>query len=296
MKTRNNIILAFTDFDASRSTFFDTNDETFLKYCSIKMNRYCRLLLALVQYLQHMKKFDSFFVYINNQHNSRLADGNFTGTLGKLNRSEIEIIANPINMHEEVLEMVDFSYPYAMDYHTFVTQNPKYTPQIFGICRMFSVDVWISLVFTFLALTVVYYLTLKKKSNFCKIFFHVLALLMKQDAIIIPSSFVEKILMYSWIFGAMVLCLAHDSVLLSFLSLPPLTKIKNLSDLAVSIQEGNYKAMAVPSSFVPAYLKDTRKEHIKVIADDILKDKEICVSLLGKFVPDDKTVNTAFNG
>ena len=94
--------------------------------------------------------------------------------------------------------------------------------------------------------------------------------------------------------ASIVLSFSRDSVLLSFISFPPLEKEKNLSHLAVTIQERNYHAIVVNTSFVNTYLRNTQKEHLKIIADDILRNNKQFTSLLGNFMLTDKMINIAF--
>ena len=62
------------------------------------------------------------------------------------------------------------------------------------------------------------------------------------------------------------------TVFLSFLSFPPLFKIKHLSDLALAVQKGDIQCMANYRSGVVEYTYSTNEESLKVIATDILKN------------------------
>ena len=47
------------------------------------------------------------------------------GLLQKLNRSEDDIGVQPVVMDENVLKAVDFTYPYKLNDHTFMTHKPE---------------------------------------------------------------------------------------------------------------------------------------------------------------------------
>ena len=117
---------------------------------------------------------------------------------------------------------------------------------------------------------------------------------MKQNAIIVPSSLSENLLIYSWVFAAMILCLSHESVILSFLSVPLLTKIKHLSDLDVAVQKGDCNCISLDSTGIVKHLRNTEQEHLRVIADDISKNDFKFLSLLNKFFHFDRTTELAF--
>ena len=96
--------------------------------------------------------------------------------------------------------------------------------------------------------------------------------MMRQGSAISPLSLGEKILVYSWILGSMILCLTYDSVFLTFLSFPPVAKIKHLSDLALAVEKGDYQCMARLDEGVAEYLWNTNKESLQVIATDLKKN------------------------
>lgn len=187
------------------------------QYLSLKSNAYGRLLLTLKIFLErYEEKIDTVDYFITYEHDQSL-NGTLKGLIGHINRSEVDVGVLPMHMYEASLKAVDFCYPLKLYYCTFDT--PK--PQIFGIFQTLSLSVWITIALGFLAIVLIYFFMLKWKYPFNKILFHVFAVLLRQSAIIILSSFAEKTLIYSWVFGAMFLCLAYDSVFLSFLSLPP---------------------------------------------------------------------------
>ena len=69
----------------------------------------------------------------------------------------------------------------------------------------------------------------------------------------------------------MILCLTYNSVFLAFFSFPPVTKIKHLSDLALSVLKGDYHCLDDSDRGVAEYFWNTNKESLQVIATDLKK-------------------------
>lgn len=104
----------------------------------------------------------------------------------------------------------------------------------------------------------IYYITLKGKYPFDNIFFHVFAVLLRQSSILRPSSVAENLLVYSWVVGAMFLCLAYDSVFLSFLEFPPVNKINGISQLATAVDNGEYQYITSKGINIHSLLRNSK--------------------------------------
>ena len=290
MNYQSNVRLGLDHYIFTRSQWSQNgkiSDEIIKKLLSAKANPYGNLLLCLKQYLgQYFNGIDIVLSFQEDDLNVTVG-----GLEGMVNRSEVDIGLRPLGMDEETLEMVDFAYPYKLHYSTFITQKPKYEPHFFGIFQTFSLQVWIAVASVFIAVSLAHQLILKKKFDFKAIAFHVFAVLMRQNAPIKPSKFAEKMLMYFWVFGAMILCLSHDSVFLSFLSLPPVRKIKNLSELSTAVQKGEYHCFEFPNSHIARFLRNTEEENLRVIADDIDKNDISFKKLISNFLYGDKSIN-----
>ena len=130
MEAERKLILGLTDFTLSHSSLFlEVNDEEIIKRCSGKGFTRGRLLLALKQYLQHTKVFDSFcltldslttFVYITNQASGISPNGTFGGMIAKVNRLEVGIDVTCLLCEDIKVETVDSSYPFKINDFTFV--------------------------------------------------------------------------------------------------------------------------------------------------------------------------------
>ena len=217
------------------------NREFFL---SIKFNPHGRILLALKKYLEFTKTFDRIDINMIFESDQTLVNGTLCGLIAKVNRSETDIGVTPIVMDRKSSEDVDFCYPFGFQDHTFVTRSPRYVPQTFGVFQTLSLSVWITIVSVLFAIMLIYYTCFRQRGSLGKISLNVFAILMKQNALIAPSSLAEKLLIFSWVIGSMFLCLSYDSIFLSFLSFPPVNKIKDLSDLASAVKKGEYHCLA----------------------------------------------------
>lgn len=138
----------------------------------------------------------------------------------KINCSEIDVEVVPVYMDKTIKNFVDFSYPYKLEDFTFVTRQPVYKTKIFGIFQAFSFPVWISIILFLIAISIVSHTMMKKKYNFSRITFHVFAVPMWQSSLVTRSSLGEKLIVYTWVVGAMVLCLPYESVFIVSLCSP----------------------------------------------------------------------------
>ena len=273
MESQKNITFAYNVGPYNLSEIFGNGNESFANFKNfLSWGVTGQFILAFEQYLKYAKKLDRVTYIFYDQTYKFIPNSTNPETALIINSPDIDIWIPPYRMSETLMPVMDFSYPISLLDYMFVTRKPKYRPQIFGIFQTFSLPVWITTAFVFLAMLLVHHIILKCKCNFAKILFHVFAVLMKQGSAIAPSSLGEKILVHSWILGCMILCLSYESVFLSFLSFPPVTKIKLLSELALAVQKGDIQCMSYYQAGVANYLLNTNDESLKVIATDILKN------------------------
>ena len=127
-----------------------------------------------------------------------------------------------------------------------------------------------------------------------KVLLHTFAVLLRQNSILKPSSIAEILLIYSWVVGAMFICLAFDSVFLSFLTFPPINPIKDVSQLSKAILNADYHCVIYPSSaFMSAFKMSTQKD-LKVIERDIKTHNLIFRDFWRDFLNDRIEKNLAF--
>ena len=164
-------------------------------------------------------------------------------------------------MHESNMKIEDFTYSFEMFSASFIIRKSEYKPEVFGILKTFSWQICTDIFSILIALSVVYYIGLKKKYTLNKIFLHTCAVLLRHSSILKPSSMAENFLVYSWVVGAMFLCLAYDSVFLCFLAFSQINPIKDIFQLSKAILNRDYHCI-IPSKSVFNYLFENPKQEI----------------------------------
>ena len=244
-----------------------------MDYLTKRINFQNKLTLTLADYLiKYSKKFDEFTLSINTEPNEIYLNGTSTGLLRKINQSKIDIGVIPFIMDKETTEIVDFSYPYEFPHTTFMTRKPEFKPKMFGILQTFSLSTWIAIMSILVILLCVYYIIFKKKNSIDKLLFQILAVFLRQSSVIKPCSMTEKLLVYAWVFGAMFLCLAYESTFFSFLTIPPITQIKDVSQLARAVESGQYHCISNPQLGISSQLLESERKSFRIIGTDLKKN------------------------
>lgn len=247
-------------------TFF----ETYVAHLSNKKRHWAQILMTLSDYLvKYSKQFDGVSLIFTSQLSSILPNGTCLGVHGLVNRSQVDIGFPPTQLREENIDIFDHSYPYKLTSFTFLTPKPQYKPQIFGILHTFAVSLWMAVLLAIMAMILAYYVVFKRKCSLHRIFLHVFAVFLKQNSIICHSSIVEKLLLYSWVVGAMFLCFAFDSVFLSYLAIPTVTKIKDVAQLATAVANGEYHCIDFHSKGTRNILQQSNSESLRILGKDI---------------------------
>ena len=79
--------------------------------------------------------------------------------------------------------------------------------------------------------------------------------------------------MCSWMLRAIIVCLAYDSVFLSFLAFLSIFAIKYVSQLAKSVINGNYHCIIPVRSIYNDLLTTAKDEKLRIIGKDIKTNK-----------------------
>ena len=114
-----------------------------------------------------------------------------------------------------------------------------------------------------------HYVCWKRKHSISEILFNDLAILLRQNSSLRHLSKAENLLVYSWVVGAMFLCLAYDSVFLSFLAFPPINHIKDVSQLAKAVMNKEYHCIILPGSGFYNQFQTTNEESLSIIGTDL---------------------------
>ena len=266
-----------------------------MEYLLNKKNVNGRIFLDLADYLDtHSKKFQFTDLSFTTRENIQYPNESLDGLAKLINQSEIDVAAYPVIMYESSMETGDFSYPYQLISATFVIPNPEYKPQIFGILQTFSLPLWITILSTLIAVSLLYSVGLKNIHTLDKVLLHIFAVLMRQSSILKLSSMAQNLLVYSWVVGAMFICLAYDSVFLSFLAIPPNNPIKDIAQLSKAIENADYHCVTHTSSAFMDVFEMSNQTDLKVIESDIKTNNFSFESILNDFLNDRVDKNLAF--
>ncbi|XP_059160214.1 probable glutamate receptor [Physella acuta] len=81
--------------------------------------------MDVLQYLQRALNFTSQMVEPADDEWGRLLDnGSFTGLMGQLQRKEVDLVAAPLTIHEMRERVMDFTFPYFVDYTSVMMKLP----------------------------------------------------------------------------------------------------------------------------------------------------------------------------
>ena len=234
------------------------SQEKIRTFLSRKICTYCQIALTLADYLViHKKAFDKV--------NFTVASVPINLTK-YLNESKLDIV--PQFFHINEAEKTDFAYPFQLFPDKFMIRKPEYKPHVFGIFETFSLSIWIAIIISSVSLMLIYYITLRWKFSLDKILLHIIAVLLRQSLIFKPSTVAENLLVYSWVVGGKLLCLANDSVFLSFLAIPPVVKINTVAQLARAVENGDYRCVCRPGFDFERFL-ESNIENFRIIGIDL---------------------------
>ena len=157
-----------------------------------KTKPYGRLLLILIDYfIGYSEKFDESCTYFDLKQDFVCFTLN-SSELARKSRSEIDIQVVPLVMNQKLMKGADFSYPYEIYYHTFITPKAKYKPELFDILKMVNLSIWMTIVSVMIMMVLIYRVKFKKKQSYAKIFLHVFAVFLRQNLIMKTSSMVKN--------------------------------------------------------------------------------------------------------
>ena len=76
------------------------------------------------------------------------------------------------------------------------------------------------------------------------------------------SSMGEKLMIYAWLRGTMYLCLAYESVFSSFLTMPSVSQIKNVSQSDIAVKREVYHCTSEPAGANYKRLLQSQEKHL----------------------------------
>ena len=173
-------------------------------------------------------------------------------------------------MFESNMKISDFAYPFQMISATFIIRKSEYKPEVLGILKTFSWQLWIAIFSILIAISVIHYVNFKKKIYpLNKVLLHNFEVFMRQNSILKSSSMAENLRVFSWVVREIFISLAYDSVFLSFLSFPPVNPLKDISQLSKAVLIGDYHCVIHSQSAFNDVFEAAKQENLKVIGADI---------------------------
>lgn len=252
-----------------------------------KTNIYSQILLLIAKALN--VAFD--FQFVPMEFSLPLLNGSWTGSIGTLKRNELDLAVISYGMIDQIRNEIHYCYPFRIYHFSFVTGKPEYVPKVFGILGVFSFSLWIAIVTALMSLVAVYFALLKQEYSFGTIFLHVFAVFLRQSGILKQTKFSEKLLSYSWVVGAMIVCLAFESVVLSFLAFPPLSVVKDVASLARAVEDGDYRCMASDGMTVIELLLESEEEKYRAVGQNVLENFSVLGRSASTFISESKLSN-----
>lgn len=162
----------------------------------------------------------------------KLPNGSWTGIMGMLERSEVDLGVGYIGIYDKTPTGVRFIYPHVLSENTFMGNKPEPLTAREGIVYPFSYEVWIMIALSLIVVTLFCYFVMKRKPALLDIFLTLFGSLLEKsfDFKIQTSSF--KVFLSSWILAVFVLSSSYKGLLLSFLTFPSLVGIRDIADLS----------------------------------------------------------------
>ncbi|XP_068216641.1 glutamate receptor ionotropic, kainate glr-3-like [Palaemon carinicauda] len=159
------------------------------------------------------------------------SSGDWNGMIGMVKRNEADIALGPFGLTYSRSRVVDFSSPILIDYYRILVKRPRSEPDPWGFLRPFSWGVWIGLVLSLCAATLLVYVT---KYNWMadsqhrgttgniqalmKLFYELYSSLMTQPLTWIPTRDSLRVAVCFWLFVVLVFSRVFSSSLTSLLA------------------------------------------------------------------------------
>lgn len=170
------------------------------------------------------------------------SNGNWTGIIGMLSRSEADMGLGYLSITENRKRVVDFSVPYDVLDRTFATEKPELASTFASYMLPFSFGVWLIILFIFLVALLFFKFSMKKKRPWVTIVVQVFGSMCRQPMTIEDESSEWRILYGFWWIYITFLTLAYSMVLLSFLTIPLRSKgIESIQELSEEVQNEGYR-------------------------------------------------------
>ena len=179
----------------------------------------------------------------------KLPDGNWTGKLGMVKSTEADLAVGGIGLTEERFQAINFSYPYTFSQLSFMTNKPKPISSSLILLSPFSLEVWISLAILILSVSfLLFFLTITKESYEC-VLYKVFCSLLEKSIHIKRVKRNMRLIIGAWILCTFVITNSYKAVLSAFHSIPTVSGIQDILDLAKAAEENSVTCFINKGSF-----------------------------------------------
>lgn len=192
-------------------------------------------------------------------------NGSWDGLIGMLQRRECDMAIEALAITQERMDVLSYTYPFYITDTTFLANNPEPLPKSLTIIHPFSYQVWIVSAAIFFIVSLCIYGMNYKITSYLRTLFMLFCILTEQTFNFKSKRTSGRLLLFSWISGAMFLTFSYKAVLLSFLSFPPLQGVRNIPELSKAVSKGSHICKTWSGTF---YMDAFKKldDSLKVIA------------------------------
>ncbi|GBO15232.1 Glutamate receptor ionotropic, delta-2, partial [Araneus ventricosus] len=201
-------------------------------------------------------------------------NGSWTGLIGMIERGEADMACTFLAMTDQRMEAVDFSSSYALEVYTFATHMPDSYKSNFAILHPFQATVWICLCGILVMTSIVYAQLQERKTSPGRIFYKLLASILKQPQEMHDKTRESSSLLLMWSLFALIISLSYSATLLSFVMLPskehPISTIHELSE---AVQGGSHQCIASKDGSELMSLRNSKEDYLSKLGNIIYRNK-----------------------
>ncbi|KAF8774781.1 Glutamate receptor like protein [Argiope bruennichi] len=216
-------------------------------------------------------------------------NGSWIGLAGALGRGELDISTVYCPLLEERTQVIDYSMPYYTVERTFATAIPKPLPRYYVLVMPFQVQVWVAFLVSVLLVPNVLQQALFRKQSLVGYFINLISCKKMPDKIENSLSF--RIFNGSWLLSDTIMRFTYTTVILSFLTVTPRpTGVRNVHDLAVAIEKGNFKYIELKGSANAEFMIQNDSPDIRKIGLAVIRNNWFEVLDFGQEIEDNKAI------
>ena len=169
----------------------------------------------------------------------KLPDGNWTGLIGMVHRSEADLAVGGITLTHERFQALNFSYPYLFTDMTFITDKMKPIATSSALFYPFSWKLWILIIIAFFTFLFLFFHFILKKETFQSVLVMLFGSLFGQSIRFKAQKISHRLIFIMWLVFIFVLTYSYKGVILSFMTFPSLSGIRDIQDLAKAAQQNS---------------------------------------------------------